>query len=90
MPLNDEQAKVEVEANEPPITPGQTWSIYDSEEKGSKLIRQLLILGRHPVRTNNILTEDVGGTKFSRSREIGSCPEYNLRRIFRPDPGEGD
>lgn len=83
----DEQVKAEIENGEPRIDAGDTWSIYEEGNPG-KLVRQLLVIGIHPVDDDIVICEDIGDTKFAHNSEFGSLlrmPEYNLRRIFRPD-----
>jgi hypothetical protein len=85
-----------VEVNDPPIEPGQIWSMRSEDPKYERwggIVRALRIIGRYPDDDKDggrrWVEEDAPNvrTSFNRVgyRDITVIPEYNLRRIFKLD-----
>jgi hypothetical protein len=85
MTLSHADTLAEIATQDPNIEPGQRWSVR--EEDGTP-VRVLRILARHPDADAGgearWVYEDEPGTRLG-FRGTGILPEYNLRRIFRPD-----
>lgn len=86
----DDVVKSEIESGDPAIRTGERWSRYEIGDGANvglaRLERQLLIIARHPLKSDHIVCEDVGNTYFTQTMPgMSLVPEYNLRKLFRPD-----
>lgn len=71
--------------NDPPVEVGQIWIAEDGEQR---LLRRIEILGQYPKTTVQdgriwIFEEKESLMNKHGLRELGTCPEFNLRYVFK-------
>lgn len=90
--LSHEATLAAIEADDPPIEPGQVWSIRSDDPRCARfggVARADRVLGFHPDPAPDggryVIYEPAKVPMSIRGDGIGRIPEYNLRRIFRLD-----